>query len=139
MKLKAQIERKESMMSTTNEMNTSKTVGGTQKVFQLCMAWPKGVLVFKGIVYIMKVRFKNRCLPTSENESRQTAEQKTAVKDNNIGMGIVTMNIIAPSLIVTIGKFMTEEWPSRLFFEVTEMLNKKYFPKDTYIFRAMQK
>ena len=40
------------------------------------------------------------------------------------------MNVTYPSLIVKIKNFMTEDWPSGLFYKVMEMLNEKYPPKD---------
>jgi hypothetical protein len=46
------------------------------------------------------------------------------VKSNLIGMGIVMMNIIAPSLLVKIGKLKTEEWLSGQVYKVIEMLDK---------------
>ena len=63
----------------------------------------------------------------------QTVEQKQLVKDKQIGMGIITINVTCPSLIVNIGNLMTEDWPSGLFYKVMEMLNDKYRPKHTYV------
>ena len=65
------------------------------------MNWIKGVLMHKGIAHIMEAAFKN-VLPETENASRQMVEQKQGVKDNPIGMGIVTLNVTCPSLIVKI-------------------------------------
>jgi hypothetical protein len=137
-KSKAQIERQESKMSTIDdETKVSRTFDGSQKKFPMFMTWLKGILMYKGIVHIMKESFKE-VLPASENESRQNADQKQAVKDNQIGMGILTMNVTSPLLIVKIEKLMTEEWPSGLFYKVIEMLNEKYRPRDM-MSRAMQK
>ena len=53
-------------------------------------------------------------------------EQKQLIKDNQHGMGIVTMNVICPFLIVKIKNLITEDWPSGLLYKVIKMLNKKY-------------
>ena len=86
MKSKAQIERKEGKMSANNnEAKVSKTFDGTQKAFPAFMTWLKGILMYKGIVYIMKATIKS-LLPKSEMATRQMVEQEQLVKDNQIGM-----------------------------------------------------
>jgi len=64
LKSKAQIERKESKMSTRNEMKMSKLFGVTQ-LFLIFMALMKGVLMYERIVYIMKASLER--FPASEN------------------------------------------------------------------------
>ena len=125
------------MSANNDEAKVSRTFDGTQKTFPMFMTWIKGVLMQKGIIYITKATFEN-LLPKSENESSQTADQKQTFKDNQIRMGIVTMNVTLPSLIVKIENLMTEEWPSGLFHKVIKILNEKYRQKDM-MSRAMQK
>ena len=60
------------------------------------------------------------------------------VKDNQAGMGIVTVNVTCPSLIVKIKNLMTEDRPSGLFYQLVETLNKKCRLKDMTS-RVMQK
>jgi len=115
----------------------SRTFDGTLKLFPAFMTWLKGILMYKGIVHIMRASIKS-LLPETEMATRQTVEQKQLVKDNQVGMGLVTMNITCPSLIAKIGNLMTEDWPSGLFYQLVEMLNEKYRPKDMTS-RVMQK
>ena len=59
MKSKANIERKESKMSTNNdEDKVSRTFDGTQKAFQAFITWLKGILMYKGIVHITQATIK---------------------------------------------------------------------------------
>ena len=96
------------MSTNSNEAKMWRTFGGTQKAFPAAMTWLKEILLYKGIVYIVKATIKS-LLPESEMATRQTVEQKQLVKDNQIGMGIVTMNVICPSLIAKIKHLMTED------------------------------
>jgi hypothetical protein len=73
----------------------------------------------------MKATIKS-LLPESKMTTRQMVEQKQLIKDNQNGMGIVTMNVICPFLIVKIKNLITEDWPSGLLYKVIKMLNKKY-------------
>jgi len=124
------------MSANNDEAKVLRTFDGTQKVFPVFMTWLKGILVCKGIVYIMKAAIES-LLPKSKMITRQTVDQKQLVKDNQIGMGIVTMNVTWPSLIVKIKNLTTEDWPSGLFYKVMEMPNKKYLLKDVTL-RVMQ-
>ena len=117
-------------MSTNNdEAKVSRTCDGTKKAFPAFMPWLKGILMYEGFFYIIKVTIES-LLPESEMATSQMIKQTELVKDNQVGMGIVTMNIKCPSLIVKIKNLTTEDWPSSLLYKVTEMLNKKYHPKD---------
>ena len=96
------------MIANNNEAKVSRTFDGTQEAFPAFMAWFKGILMYKGIVYIIKATIES-LLPESEMATRQTVEWKQLVKDNQIVMGIATMNVVCPSLITKIENLMTED------------------------------
>ena len=125
------------MSANNDEAKMSRTFDGTKKAFPAFMPWLEGILMYDGICYIMKATIKS-LLPESEMATSQMIKQTELVKDNQVGMGIVTMNVTCPSLIVKIKNLTTDNWPSDLRYKVTEMLNKKYHPKDTTS-RVMQK
>ena len=130
MKSKAKIEGKESKMSASNgEAKVSRIFDGTQKAFPAFMTWLKGIWMYTRFFYITKATIES-LLPELEMATRQTVDQKQLVKDNQIGMGIVTMSVTCPSLIVKIKNLMTEDCPSSLIYKVMEILNEKYRPKD---------
>ena len=97
----------------------------------------KGVFVYKGLVYITKAT-SNNLLTDSEPESRQMADQKQAVKHNQIWMVVIPTNFTSPLLIVKIENFMTEDCSSRLFYKIIKRFNEKCRPKDT-MSRVVQK
>ena len=96
------------MSATNDEAKVSRTFNGTQKLFPAFMTWLKRILMYKGIVYIIKATIES-LLPESEMATRQTVEWKQLVKDNQIVMGIATMNVVCPSLITKIENLMTED------------------------------
>ena len=102
-------------MSDNNDgAKMSRTFDGTLKLFPAFMTWLKGILMYKGIVYTIKATIKS-LLPESEMATRQTVKQKQLVKDNQVEMGIVMMNVTCPSLIAKIKNLMTKDWPNGLF------------------------
>ena len=80
-------------MSDNNDgAKMSRTFDGTLKLFPAFMTWLKGILMYKGIVHIMRASIKS-LLPETEMATRQTVEQKQLVKDNQVGMGIGTNGV----------------------------------------------
>ena len=67
------------MSANNDEAKVLRTFDGTQKVFPVFMTWLKGILVYKGIVYIMKAAIES-LLPKSKNDNKANSRSEAIGK-----------------------------------------------------------
>ena len=93
----------------------------------------------KQLAHVLSTKFKS-LLPSSEDDASQTSEQKKAVRENSIVMGMLGIAITGAALIRVIEKMKmkSNEWPGGIACEVWEMMAEKFRPKDV-LSRAEQK
>ena len=84
----------------------------------------------KGIQSALGPNFKE-ALPESEAASRQTVEQKEAVKHNISGMGVLIKTNKSEEMLVMIDSTVSEAWPFGRVDLVMELMDKKFRPKDS--------
>ena len=84
----------------------------------------------KGIQSAFGPSFKE-ALPESEAASRQTVEQKEAVKHNISGMGVLIKTNKSEEMLVMIDSTVSEAWPFGRVDLVMELMDKKFCPKDS--------
>ena len=116
-------------MSAAEETKTTTVINGKQEDFNKYRLQLRGEFCVKGIQSALGPNFKE-ALPESEPASRQTVEQKEAVKHNISWMGVLIKTNKSEEMLVMIDSTVSEAWPFRRVDLVMELMDKKFRPKD---------
>ena len=117
-------------MSAAEETKTTTVLNGKQADFNKYRLQLRGEFCVKGIQSALGPNFKE-ALPESEAASRQTVEQKEAVKHNISGMGVLIKTNKSEEMLVMIDSTVSKDWPFGRVDLVKGMLDKQFCQKDT--------
>ena len=117
-------------MSAAKETKTTTVFNGKQEDFNKYRLQLRGEFCVKGIQSALGPNFKE-ALPESEAASRQTVEQKEAVKHSISIMGVLIKTNKSEEMLVMIDSTVSEAWPFGRVDLVMELMDKKFRPKDS--------
>jgi len=125
----------------SSEVDTKKIVefNGTKESYGVFAVKFYALCKMKQLAHVLSSTFK-AVLPTSEDASSQTDEQKKAVKENGIVTGMLMVAITGAALIRKIEKMKmkSREWPDGIAYEIWDMMADDFRPNDV-LSRADQK
>ena len=125
----------------SSEIDTKKIVefDGTKENYGAFAIKFYALCKVKQLAHVLSSKFKS-LLPSREDDSSQTSEQKKAVRENSVVMGMLGIAITGAALMRVIEKMKmkSNEWPDGIACEVWEMMAEKFRPKDV-LSRAEQK
>ena len=128
-----EVKRREIMASS--EIDTKKIVefDGTKENYGAFAIKFYALCKVKQLAHVLSTKFK-LLLPSREDAPSQTSEQKKAVIENSVVMGMLGIAITGAALIRVIDiekmKMKGNEWPDGIACEVWEMMAEKFRPKD---------